>query len=379
MINELTNLLPRAALAYRGYNITNLGRTPELMDVAAYRPVIKRRLEAVSEVASDQLGRPIDLVATVQSRTEPSLAEYDEAIALVYAASLAHVDLLRETHGLDPGAALMAFGYSLGEVTALAASGVLPERDAIRAPLAMAADCAGLAEGVTMGVVFSRRMALNEAEAHRLCAEITAQGAGIIAVAAVLSPNTVLVLGQGEALDRFRENMAALSPSRVYLRVNDSKWPPLHTPIVRLKNVPDRASVMMQTLDVSAATARPPVFSLVTGKMAESEPNIRELMRRWIDHPQRLWDAVCATLASNARTVVHIGPEPNLIPATFRRLSDNVAQQTSNGVSGLPFRALQQMAGRPWLASILPQRASLLRAPHIRHVILEDWLMENAP
>jgi len=34
---------------------------------------------------------------------------------------------------------------------------------------------------------------------------------------------------------------------------------------------------------------------------------------------------------------------------------------------------------RPWLASVLPTEASLLRAPLVRQVNLEDWLIENAP
>jgi [acyl-carrier-protein] S-malonyltransferase len=37
------------------------------------------------------------------------------------------------------------------------------------------------------------------------------------------------------------------------------------------------------------------------------------------------------------------------------------------------------MMQRPWLASVLPARASLLRAPFVEHIILEDWLLENAP
>jgi len=31
------------------------------------------------------------------------------------------------------------------------------------------------------------------------------------------------------------------------------------------------------------------------------------------------------------------------------------------------------------LANLLPTRAPLLRAPVVQHVILEDWLLDNAP
>ncbi|MCA9240392.1 MAG: hypothetical protein KDA37_09340 [Planctomycetales bacterium] len=376
---DLPKQLSRSALAFRGYNSTNLGRSSELLAVPAYAGVMKRRLVEIQEVAADELKRPVNLVARIEQQTPTGFEDYPDAVALVYAVELAQVDLLREVHGLDIGEAQLAFGYSLGELVALAAAGVVPQNEAIRAPIAMAEDCAALAHDVTMGVVFSRRMALNEAEAHRLCAEITAEGAGAIAISAVLSPNTLLVLGQHGTLQRFRDQMSVLCASRVYMRLNDARWPPLHTPIVRQRCIPDRASVMIQSFTSHAENARPPVFSLVTGKMTTDVPSIPELLRDWVDRPQRLWDAVVTCLASGVQCVIHVGPEPNLVPATFQRLAENVQQQKSSGVTGLSIRALRRMANRPWLASLLPQRTALLRAPQVKQVMLEDWLLDNAP
>ena len=42
-------------------------------------------------------------------------------------------------------------------------------------------------------------------------------------------------------------------------------------------------------------------------------------------------------------------------------------------------RAAAGLARRPWLSAILPSRAALLRAPMLKHIILEDWLLEHAP
>jgi [acyl-carrier-protein] S-malonyltransferase len=93
-----------------------------------------------------------------------------------------------------------------------------------------------------------------------------------------------------------------------------------------------------------------------------------------------LWDAVYETLASGASTVIHVGPAPNLIPATFSRLSENVHEQTSGRSWGkMGMRAAAGLARRPWLSTILPSRAALLRAPVVKQVVLEDWLLENAP
>ena len=43
--------------------------------------------------------------------------------------------------------------------------------------------------------------------------------------------------------------------------------------------------------------------------------------------PSAFGMAVCDTLSSGVRVVIHAGPEPNLFPATYKRLADNVKGQ----------------------------------------------------
>jgi [acyl-carrier-protein] S-malonyltransferase len=71
-----------------------------------------------------------------------------------------------------------------------------------------------------------------------------------------------------------------------------------------------------------------------------------------------------------------VGPHPNLLPATFNRLSNNVTAQT-RGWSGLGKRTMSRLVRRPWLTRLLPSSAALLRAPFVEQVILEDWLLEQ--
>jgi [acyl-carrier-protein] S-malonyltransferase len=78
--------------------------------------------------------------------------------------------------------------------------------------------------------------------------------------------------------------------------------------------------------------------------------------------------------------VIHVGPAPNLIPATFQRLRDHVLVQLNrNSLNSLGLRAMARAVRRPWLTALLPSRSALLRAPLIEHIILEDWLLANAP
>jgi len=94
----------------------------------------------------------------------------------------------------------------------------------------------------------------------------------------------------------------------------------------------------------------PPVLSLVTGERSYDDFHARDILRDWVDHPQRLWDAVYETLSSGITTVIHVGPGPNVIPATFHRLGENVTQQMTGstlGHKGMPAAARPAMTGRP--------------------------------
>ena len=372
--------LDDTALAFRGYNLTNLGRTPELLAAPAYRAIVAEELRRFGAICSETVAAPVDLVRIVQERTEPGLDLYAGAISLVIAAEVAQLRLLKEIHGVDYEKSRVAFGYSLGEMMAICCGGAFAVEDLIRVPLAMAHDCAELAHDVTMGVLFSRGGAIAEHDVQRLCVEITSAGRGAIGVSSILSPNTYLLIGQGDSVERFRAAMAKALPASAHLRINTNRWPPLHTPIVRQRHVPDRSSVMLDSLRGGKFPPHPPVFSLVTGKRAYDEHAAREVLRLWVDHPQRLWDAISETLTSGIETVLHLGPDPNLIPATFARLSENVRQQTNGRTTAsYRIRAISGMARRPWLAALLPARAALLRAPFVKQIILEDWLLEHAP
>jgi [acyl-carrier-protein] S-malonyltransferase len=377
---SLPGSIAEAALAFRGYNVTNLGRTPELLAVEAYRPIIVDELQRFSAICADVIHVPVDLLRAVEERREFSLDQYAQAIALVVAIEAAQLRLLRERHDVDAAQARLAYGYSLGEIMAVCVGGAVRAEDLVRVPLVLARDCAELAHDATLAIVFSRGKVISEDKVRRLCVQITAAGRGCIGISAVLSPNTYLVIGQGDAVARFKEAMPDALPPGVQLRPNDQRWPPLHTPIVRQRQVPDRAAVMLESLKCGPFPVRPAVVSLVTGKRVADESTVREVLRDWVDHPQRLWDAVCETLASDCKLVVHAGPEPNVIPATFARVAVDVRQQTDGRtLESYSKRAITGIARHPWLSALLPARAALLRAPFVQHIVLEDWLLTHAP
>ena len=368
---ELRARLESSVFAFRGYNVTNLGRTPELLAHPAYGATVRECLESASVVCADVRGKPTDLVSRVERREETSLDSYADAVALVMAVEQAQVRILAEQFGIEVKGAQFALGYSLGEITAVALSGVIDLHEAMRVPLTLADDCVALAHDVSLGVLFSRGKLLPLNAIRKLCLEINQTGQGVIGISAILSPNSILLMGQGDTFDRFKEAVSKL-PDRMSLRKNDQKFPPLHTPIVWQKNVCDRAAVLMQTLSGGLVAPVPKVLSLVTGKCSYTDVNARQILQDWTDHPQLLWDVVYEVLRSDVDTVIHVGPEPNIMPATFTRLKENVEAETKGKIG---MRALTSVVDHPWIKRLLPERTALLRAPMIKQIILEDWLL----
>ncbi len=374
--DELRKELSSTAFAFRGYNVTNLGHSPELLAVDAYRPIFETYLKRGAAICSEVSGQSVDLIKRIENREETSLETYDEAIAMIVAVELAHLDILRDIFDIDLKQGAISYGFSLGEIAALIASGMIDLEEALRIPLSMSRDCASLAPDVTLGVLFSRRGELSYEKVSLLCQDINVEGNGVIGVSAILAPNSLLLIGQGDTLDRLSDRRKEISDERVFLRRNDNKWPPLHTPLVWQHNIPNRSMQMMHQMPILADAPQPKIFSLVTGEANYTKHNLREIIGQWVDHPQRLWDAVLHTTSEGIEHIIHVGPQPNIIPATFDRLAGNVASQTKESVS---IRALSGIVNRPWLTSLLPRRASLLRAAQLTHIKLEEWLLEYAP
>lgn len=373
---DLEKGINRTAFAFRGYNVENLGRTAELLAVPAYREILVSYLDRASVACRETTGRDVDLVARVEAERETTLEDYAEAIALIVSVEQAHLEILRTVHGVDYKQANLTFGFSLGEIAALVAGGTYELEDALRIPLAMSREGVELARDVTLGVLFCRREELSLDRVRQILLKINAEGNGVIGISTHLGPNSVLVMGTGSTIDVLRQRLQDIAPKGVHLRCNEHRWPPLHTPIVWEKDITTRAARMLHTLPGGFKAPEPQVLSLVSGRISYDDFNTRDHMIRWTDQTQRLWDAVYEVLARGIRSIVHVGPAPNIIPATFDRLATNVESQTRGSRR---MHVLSAVINRPWLNNILPRRAALLRAPKVQQIVLEDWLLDHAP
>ncbi len=195
---DLAPRIARSAFAFRGYDVSNIGRSDELLAHRLYGALVRRTLNEVSEVASDTLHRTVDLVERVETQDPSSLASFPDDVALIVGMELAQLRVLDEVFGLSASRAKMMLGYSIGELTAAIVGGVYALDQLLPVPLELATDCAELPVDTAMGVLFTRGPILDEDDVIRVCRTVSAEGYGLIGPSAFLSPNTALDPGRGQ-------------------------------------------------------------------------------------------------------------------------------------------------------------------------------------
>jgi [acyl-carrier-protein] S-malonyltransferase len=374
--DDLKKHIATAAFAFRGYDASNLGRGPELLEHPVYGPQVRTMLDRASVVAGDVLKKTVDLAARVEARESATLETFVEDTATIVALELAQVQLLEQVFGVPVREAALSFGHSIGELSALVLGGVYEMEQLLPIPLALAHDCAGLTADTTLGILSSPSGTLSAERVQRLCSAISSQGHGLVGPSTYLSPYQVILLGQGKTLDLLEAEMRQYLPSAVTLRRRPNRWPPLHTPLVWERSVPNRAAMALYHTHGGHEKPKPPVVSCTTGRANYDEWNSREILTEWTDHPQRLWEVLEHTLSSGAELIVHVGPEPKLIPMAFDRLSGKIMKQLkSRHLDRLGRRVLPSISRNHWLARKLPLNAVLFRAPFVNQLILEDWLL----
>jgi [acyl-carrier-protein] S-malonyltransferase len=374
--DDLKKRIGTAALAFRGYDLTNLGRAHEFLEHRAYGPVVRAVLDSASQLCEDVLGKKVDLAARIMAREPSTLDTFVHDIGTIVGMELAQVRLLGEFFDIPVAQARLSFGHSIGELSALVVGGTYTMEQLLPIPLALATDCAELTANTTIGILSIQGEPLPIEDVQHLCSTISRRGQGLIGPSTYLSPHQVLLLGQGKTPELLEHEMRDFLPAGVTLRCKPNHWPPLHTPLVWERNIPNRTAMMMYHTDGGQRKPAPSVVSCTTGLSNYDEWNSRAILADWTDHPQRLWDAMEQTLASGAELVIHVGPEPKLLTTSFDRLSHKVMKQLKmRHLDRLGSSVIPSISRNSWLTRKLPANAVLLRAPFLHHLVLEDWLL----
>jgi [acyl-carrier-protein] S-malonyltransferase len=373
---DLKKQISTAAIAFRGYDVSNVGRSNELLEHPVYGQIVRTTLESASALCSEALGSKVDLVTRVLRREPSDLSTFVHDIGTVVGMQVAQLRVLEQIFDIPVHQARLSFGHSIGELSALVLGGVYEMEQLLPVPLSLAKDCAELTANTTLGILSVHGAMLQIEDVEHLCAAISRRGHGLIGPSTYLSPYQVLLLGQHDTLSMLEQEMHEFLPEGVTLRRRPNHWPPLHTPIVWERNIPNRTAIAMHHIGGGDRKPSPSVVSCTTGSASYDQWNSRVILADWTDHPQRLWDVMENALASGAEIVLHVGPEPKLFPTGFDRLSNRIMKQLKmRHLDRLGSSVIPSISRNSWLTRKLPANAVLLRAPFLNHIILEDWLL----
>ncbi len=209
----------------------------------------------------------------------------------IFLHSIAALDLLKR-EGLKP---LAVAGHSLGEYSALVASGVLSFEEGLRAVKLRGELMQGAGEERlgTMAAIIG----LITDQVEELCREVE----GLVKVANYNSPFQMAISGEVEAVERAVELAKAKGAKRaIQLRVSGA----FHTPL--MGPAKERMERFLERLEFYPPQVK--FFSTVSAQREDMPPRIRELLEDQITSPVRWTKTVESLAALNPEIFLEVGP-----------------------------------------------------------------------
>ena len=280
---------PFTALVFPGQGAQHVGMGA---DFAAAYP----RARAVYDTAASVLG--YDLLALCTAGPAEALVPTDVQQPAILATGAAVVEALRSSGRLPESAVGGAFGLSLGEFTALWASGALSLEDALvlvrERGLGMQEASAAVPSGMSA-------LRCEEPVAQEACARARLVTNGICVVANLNAPGQVVVSGDLLTLAAAEEAAKALGVRRPFrLDVAGAFHSPLMEPGAR------RLARTLEGVEVRAP--RFPVWSNVTGAATLDSAEIRKNLIAQVTNPVRFLACVRSARDAGMARAVEVAP-----------------------------------------------------------------------
>ena len=309
----------KIAFVFPGQGSQSVG----MLDAWADNAAVARVLEQASS-ALDQ-----DLASLIAQGPAESLNLTTNTQPVMLAAAVAVYAAWREAGGAEP--AVMA-GHSLGEYSALTASGAFALEDAVRI-VRVRADAMQAAVPVGTGAM-AAVLGLSDDDVRAVCAE--AAQTQIVEAVNFNAPAQVVIAGHKEAVERACELAKGRGAKRALLLPVSA---PFHSSLLK-----PAADVLAAALaDIQISTPAVPVINNVDVAIADGSSDIRDALVRQAWHPVRWVETIQAMKAQGVTHIVECGPGKVLNGLTKRIDKDLVGLAITDPASMQA--ALDQLQG----------------------------------
>ncbi len=274
------------AFVFPGQGSQSVGMVSEL---AALDPLVRVAFDEASE------GAGVDLWALSQQGPEERLNTTEFTQPALLAAGVATWRLWHARGGAMPG---MVAGHSLGEYTALVASGAVSLSDAarlVRLRGQLMQDAAPAGTGAMAAI-----LGAEDALVVEVC-EAVSSSSNVVVPANFNSPGQIVIGGHAAAVD---SALAQLAERGVRKAVKLAVSVPSHTPLMR--EAADRLAIAMDEL--AWETPRLPVVQNVDARVQPDVASVRDALVRQLYLPVQWTGCVQALAGQGVARVVECGP-----------------------------------------------------------------------
>lgn len=288
----------KQAFVFPGQGSQSLGMMADWVG----HPITRRVFDEASSVLS------YDLLDLINQGPVEQLNQTEFTQPALLTASIAYWEIYRDQGGNEP--AFLA-GHSLGEYSALVASGVLSLPDAARL---VSLRGQFMQEAVPQGQgAMAAILGLEDAEVVKACAS-AAQGS-VVAAVNFNSPGQVVIAGEHDAVTRAIEACKALGAKRALpLPVSV----PSHCAL--MQPAADKLLQVMQSINFQAPNI--PVVNNVDVLIETSPDAIRQALYRQLFMPVRWSEIIQYLAAANVEQFIECGPGKVLCGLNKRIASD---------------------------------------------------------
>jgi [acyl-carrier-protein] S-malonyltransferase len=293
----------------QGSQLVGMGR-----DVAEVFPpareIFARADQALGEKISTLCFEGPEDALTLTRNTQPA----------VVATSVALLAALRARFELP--APVSAAGHSLGEYSALVASGALSLEDAVRIVRLRGE---AMQEAVPAGAgAMAAVMGLTPEKLAAICEE-AAQGE-VVSPANYNAPGQIVIAGHAAAVQRASKLVAERQGKAIPLKVSAPFHCSLMAPAAR------KLQARLETVTISPLAF--PVLANVDGRPNREAHRVKELLVLQVDHPVR-WEETVRTMAESGVThVLEIGPG-KVLAGLVRRIAKEIEVLPVGTVEGI--------------------------------------------